>query len=226
MQKLTISLDGNVVKDVVLTKNRTTLGRRPYNDIVIDNLAVSGEHAVVQLSGGQATIEDLNSTNGTYLNSTGIKRGTLQHNDVIEIGKYRIRYCRDAADEEAESPARSRSGDAGVTPRAAEPAPTPPVPAQRPAASGVEFSGEAVIRVLSGAAAGRQVPLVKVVTTIGKIGVCVASITKRRQGFVAAHVEGASRLLLNGSPIGPEPVLLGDQDILELAGTRMQFLHL
>jgi hypothetical protein len=88
------------------------------------------------------------------------------------------------------------------------------------------FDGDAAIRVMSGGAVGRQVPLVKVVTTIGKIGVSVASITKRRTGFVVAHVEGASPLLINGSPVGTEAVPLHDQDILELAGTQMQFFHL
>jgi hypothetical protein len=79
--------------------------------------------------------------------------------------------------------------------------------------------------VLSGAAAGREVPLVKVVTTIGKPGVAVAAITKRSHGFVVAHVEGSNKPTLNGAAIGPEPVVLKDGDMLELAGTQMQFLQ-
>ncbi|RYY93679.1 MAG: FHA domain-containing protein, partial [Comamonadaceae bacterium] len=81
------------------------------------------------------------------------------------------------------------------------------------------------IKVLSGAAAGREVPLVKVVTTIGKPGVAVAAITKRSHGFVVAHVEGSAKPMLNGAPIGPEPMMLKDGDMLELAGTQMQFLQ-
>ena len=81
----------------------------------------------------------------------------------------------------------------------------------------------AVIRVLSGAAAGREVVLHKVVTTIGKPGVAVASITKRIQGFVLAHVEGPDMPLLNGLAIGSSPVPLKSGDKLELAGTEMQF---
>ena len=79
--------------------------------------------------------------------------------------------------------------------------------------------------MLSGAAAGREVPLVKVVTTIGKPGVAVAAITKRQHGFVVAHVEGGSKPTLNGSPIGAEPVALKNGDLLELAGTQMQFVQ-
>jgi hypothetical protein len=82
-----------------------------------------------------------------------------------------------------------------------------------------------VIKVLSGAAAGREVPLVKVVTTIGKPGVAVAAITRRTQGFSVSHVDGEARLLVNGSAIGADPVSLKNGDVLELAGTRMQFVQ-
>jgi hypothetical protein len=81
------------------------------------------------------------------------------------------------------------------------------------------------IKVLSGAAAGREVALVKVVTTIGKPGVAVASITKRPHGFVVAHVEGGNKPTLNGAPIGAEPMTLKNGDLLELAGTQMEFVQ-
>ena len=92
MGKLVVSLDGVVIKEVQITKDKTTLGRRPYNDIVIDNLAVSGEHAVLQMVGSDVFIEDLNSTNGTYINGKAIKKQLLAHNDTVEIGKYKIKY--------------------------------------------------------------------------------------------------------------------------------------
>jgi pSer/pThr/pTyr-binding forkhead associated (FHA) protein len=78
MGKLVVSLDGVVIKEVQITKDKTTLGRRPYNDIVIDNLAVSGEHAVLQMVGADVFIEDLNSTNGTYINGKAIKKQLLR----------------------------------------------------------------------------------------------------------------------------------------------------
>ena len=78
MPKMIVSIDGVVIKEVQLTKDRTTLGRRPYNDIVIDNLAVSGEHAVLQLGGNDVFLEDLNSTNGTYVNGKAVKKQLLQ----------------------------------------------------------------------------------------------------------------------------------------------------
>ena len=79
MPKMIVSIDGVVIKEVQLTKDRTTLGRRPYNDIVIDNLAVSGEHAVMQMTGNEVYLEDLNSTNGTYINGKAAKKQLLQN---------------------------------------------------------------------------------------------------------------------------------------------------
>ncbi len=92
MPKMIVSIDGVVIKEVQLTKDRTTLGRRPYNDIVIDNLAVSGEHAVLQMTGNEVYLEDLNSTNGTYVNGKAIKKQLLQNGDTVEIGKDKIKY--------------------------------------------------------------------------------------------------------------------------------------
>jgi pSer/pThr/pTyr-binding forkhead associated (FHA) protein len=217
MPKMIVSIDGVVIKEVQLTKDRTTLGRRPYNDIVIDNLAVSGEHAVIQLSGNEVSLEDLNSTNGTYINGKAVKKQQLANNDTVEIGKYKIKYVNEAEDAGFERTMVIKAGASGMVPLA------PPPPAS---ASGVPAAANnAAIKVLSGAAAGREVPLVKVVTTIGKPGVAVAAITKRPHGFVVAHVEGTSKPLLNGMPIGAEPVGLKDGDVLELAGTQMQFAN-
>jgi FHA domain len=213
MPKMIVSIDGVVIKEVQLTKDRTTLGRRPYNDIVIDNLAISGEHAVIQLSGNEVTLEDLNSTNGTYINGKAVKKQILANDDTIEIGKYKIKYANEQQEAGFERTMVIKAGTVGMG--AAAPA--------APAAAAASSARNAAIKVLSGAAAGREVPLVKVVTTIGKPGVAVAAITKRPHGFVVAHVEGTSRPTLNGTAIGAEPVTLKDGDVLELAGTQMQF---
>ncbi len=217
MPKMIVSIDGVVIKEVQLTKDRTSLGRRPYNDIVIDNLAVSGEHAVLQMSGNEVYLEDLNSTNGTYVNGKAVKKQLLQNSDTVEIGKYKIKYVNEAASAGFEKTMVIKAGSAGLVPPAGMPAPA--------AASASAASMNAAIKVMSGAAAGREVALVKVVTTIGKPGVAVAAITKRPHGFVVAHVEGADRPSLNGSPIGAEPVTLKNGDVLELAGTQMQFVQ-
>jgi hypothetical protein len=217
MPKMIVSIDGVVIKDVQLTKPRTSIGRRPYNDIVIDNLAVSGEHALLHMVGQSVEIEDLGSTNGTYVNGKSVKRQGLRNGDTVEVGKYKIRYMQEA---EGESFEKTMIFKPGMIPSMG----TPSRPATLdPASAPVPAPVHAVIRVLSGAATGREVALQKVVTTIGKPGVAVASITKRHREFVLAHVEGPEMPMLNGIMIGGSPVPLKSGDKLELAGTAMQF---
>src|SRR5205085_2847500 len=231
MPKMIVSIDGVVIKEVQLTKDRTTLGRRPYNDIVIDNLAVSGEHAVLQLTGNEVYLEDLNSTNGTYVNGKAVKKQLLQNNDTVEIGKYKIKFINEAPGATFEKTMIFKPGMVPPMPAkpAAAPAGAPASATAEGATKAPEAAGNAAasasIKVLSGAAAGREVPLVKVVTTIGKPGVAVAAITKRPHGFVVAHVEGGNRPTINGAAIGADPVTLKNGDLLELAGTQMQFVQ-
>lgn len=228
MPKMIVSIDGVVIKEVQLTKDRTTLGRRPYNDVVIDNLAISGEHAVFQMTGNDVFIEDLNSTNGTYVNGKAAKKQLLVNGDTVEVGKYKIKFVSEVAADGFEKTMMVRPGM--VPPAPVAPAPMAASPsafaAARPVAPApVASTALASIKVLSGAAAGREVPLTKVVTTIGKPGVAVAAITKRQHGFVVHHVEGAGNPALNGAPIGTDPVPLKNGDLIELAGTQMQFVQ-
>lgn len=269
MGKLVVSLDGVVIKEVQITKDKTSLGRRPYNDIVIDNLAVSGEHAVMQLVGQDVFIEDLNSTNGTYINGKAVKKQLLQHNDTVEIGKYKIKYLVETSDE-FEKTMVMRPGGGGFAGAAQRPVASPmtmpgglgapmgaapsmppmaasPVAGYQASAGGVAVASAAPapaaatgfgtgfgalgsqtpasIKVLNGAAAGREVQLTKVVTTVGKPGVQVASITKRPGGYVFAHVEGSARPSVNGAAVASDPVQLKNGDVIELAGTQMQFVQ-
>ncbi len=224
MPKMIVSIDGVVIKEVQLTKDRTTLGRRPYNDIVIDNLAVSGEHAVLQMTGNEVYLEDLNSTNGTYVNGKAVKKQLLQNSDTVEIGKYKIKYVNEVAGPTFEKTMIMKAGSV-MPPLAPAAGAAPGGAAGAPAQAADLGHIQAAIKVLSGAAAGREVPLVKVVTTIGKPGVAVAAITKRPHGFVVAHVEGANKPTLNGAAVGAEPVTLKNGDLLELAGTQMQFVQ-
>lgn len=227
MGKLVVSLDGVVIKEVQITKDKTTLGRRPYNDIVIDNLAVSGEHAVLQMVGADVFIEDLNSTNGTYINGKAVKKQLLAHNDTVEIGKYKIKYIlEDGPDYEKTMVLKPGAGGYPTQASAsyAATAPLNPMPSNFGALGSA--TTPASIKVLNGAAAGREVALTKVVTTVGKPGVQVASITKRPGGYVFAHVEGSLRPTVNGAPLIGESVHLKNGDVIELAGTQMQFVQI
>lgn len=206
MPKVIVSIGEVVIKEVQLAKDRTTVGRRPYNDIVIDNLAVSGEHAAIQMNGSDVVLDDLNSTNGTYVNGKPIKKQVLQNGDEIEVGKYKIKFVGDNTDDPASRTLVAK----------------PPSPNAVPEQAGPVV---ATIKVLSGTAAGREVLLTKVVTTIGKPAVAVAAISKRHNGYVVHHVEGGGNPTLNGSPITSDPVPLRNGDVIELAGTQMQFVQ-
>jgi hypothetical protein len=221
MGKLVVSLDGVVIKEVQITKDKTTLGRRPYNDIVIDNLAVSGEHAVLQMVGSDVFIEDLNSTNGTYINGKAVKKQLLAHNDTVEVGKYKIKFMvEDGTDYEKTMIMKPGSMASGASGRASGFGAL-----GGGGGPGGANVGPATIRVMNGAAAGREVVLTKVVTTVGKPGVQVASITKRPTGYVLAHVEGSARPTVNSNPLVGETVSLKNGDVIELAGTQMQFVQ-
>lgn len=220
MPKMIVSIDEVVIKEVQLTKDRTTLGRRPYNDIVIDNLAVSGEHAAIVMSGADVVLEDLGSTNGTYVNGKSVKKQALHNGDTVEVGKYKIKFVGDGT---ADNFDRTMIVKARPLTQ-----PTPAASSAFQTATGDSIglgAFSASIKVLSGAASGREVPLTKVVTTIGKPGVAVAAITRRQQGFVVHHVEGAGNPTLNGSPIKADPLPLKNGDLIELAGTQMQFVQ-
>ena len=208
MPKLIVSIDGVVVKEVQLTQDRATLGRRPYNDIVIDNLAVSGEHAVLHTADGRVTLEDLGSTNGTYVNGKAIKKQVLLADDTIEVGKYRIKFL----DGERSSAPASLSAAPSIT------------GAGLSAPIGMDLGGVGPrVRVLNGSAAGREMPLTKVVTTIGKPGLSVASITRSAHGFDLAHVEGEHVAAVNGVGVDAGPITLRNRDQIDLGGIRLEF---
>jgi len=211
MPKITVMMDGAVVSEVALTSEKTTLGRRPYNDVVLDNLTVSGEHAVLHMVGGRVTVEDLHSTNGTYLGGKAVKREDLRNGDVLEMGRYRIKF-----ESESANAAYDKTLLYKPAAMAAPMAPTATAPSS-------ELHGS--IKVLTGPAAGREMAITKVVTTIGKPGVSVAAITQRHHNFFVHHVEGTDRMTINGETVGEEPCVLHHGDRIVLAGTEMQFLH-
>lgn len=236
MPTLVISIDGAVIKEVQLTKERTTLGRRPYNDIVIENLAVSGEHAVLTLLGGKVSIEDLRSTNGTYVNGRAIQKQALLNGDLLDIGRYKIRFLDTViADEDDPSVAGvkkalahiSEEGDSDYA-KLASPSGFGEISSFASTMQGSLAAlpeRHAAIRMLTGSLVGKEVALYKVVTTLGKPGVAIASITQKPHGFVLTQLEGKSEdLKLNGQVVGPLSVPLLNGDTVELAGTSMRFI--
>ena len=98
MPTLIIALDGRELQRLPLTRPRIALGRRPYNDIVMEHLAVSGEHAVLVLQpDGRVQVHDLHSVSGTYVNGRAILSADVGPDDLIEIARYQLRVIDDEA---------------------------------------------------------------------------------------------------------------------------------
>ena len=193
------------------------IGRYEHLEIVLNDASISRRHGELAASDQGWIVRDLGSTNGTYVNGKPIKQQVLRNGDMVEMGKYRIRFLLDAPasgyDRGAgfSNSAFTLDRQGGVTAPQSRPAPL--------AGSG------GVVRVVTGPAAGREVALTKVVTTLGKPGVVVASITRRHHSFVLAHVDGTQKPLLNGSAIGAEPMPLKSGDRIALAGAEMEFVQ-
>ncbi len=274
MAKLILSLEGSVIREIPVNKERIMIGRKVQNDIQIENLAVSGEHACIVTILADSFLEDLGSTNGTLVNGNQVKKHILQNNDVIEIGKYKMKYLVEsvsgqppAEDFEKTMVMRSPAKLAAAAPKLAAPAPAPtpaaapkpaapapvptsapapkpaalapapkpvaapapapatPKPAAQPAAASAPAPAAplAALQLLTGGAAGREIELVKNLTTLGKPGVQVAVITRRPQGYFITHVEGANFPVINGKTLDNQARQLNDHDVIELAGVKMEF---
>ncbi len=240
MAKIILSMDGFTLKEIPLTKERTAIGRKAHNDIQIDNLAISGEHAVIVTIFNDSFLEDMGSTNGTVVNGQSVKKHFLQNSDVIELGKYRLKYVNEvpqqasatdfektmilrpgtikAATEQAATP-DAKPGD---SPPMFQPTPPPaakPVPPQQEVAA----PPLGAIQLLSGTNSGREMELTKNLTTLGKPGVQVVAISRRPQGYFIAHVEGARFPVVNGKTLDTQAHPLKDHDIIEVSGIKMEF---
>lgn len=228
MSKLILSMDGLLLKEIELSKERMTIGRKPHNDIQIDNLAISGEHAAIITILNDSFLEDLSSTNGTFVNGQPIKKHFLQHGDTIELGKYHLSYVNQAM---AQAGAPDFERTMILRPGSAPAAPDAPAsdassaPSAHPSA-GVASTAPlvlAAIQVISGVNSGKELELTKSLTTLGKPGVQVAVIARRPHGYFITHVEGATFPVVNGVALDAQAHLLSDHDIIEIAGTKMEF---
>jgi predicted component of type VI protein secretion system len=244
---------------------------------------VSGEHAVIVSIMDDAFLEDLGSTNGTMVNGKAVKKHFLQDNDVVELGKYKLKYMAEKGKPKAAAPAAPAAADfektmvlrpgamkaaveqakamagAGGQPGAAQAmraaavqqaaqsaaatgvadkdAKAPPAQAPAPAAAVAQAAQSipaqpaaaapkqpvGTIQLLSGANAGKELELLKPLTTLGKPGIQVAVFTRRPHGYFITHVEGAQQPAVNGQSIGNAPHALKDHDVIELAGVKMEF---
>jgi pSer/pThr/pTyr-binding forkhead associated (FHA) protein len=239
MARLILSLDSQVLAEYNMNKERYTIGRLPDNDVRIDNPAVSGHHALIINILNDSFLEDLNSTNGTYVNGKLIKKHALQTGDVITCGHHQLRFIDSQSSEhepdefektmviQSSAAMEDRIRAVRAEPAAAPATPAPVVTAlAAAAAAGATAPPKAKLQVLSGAFAGRELELIKALTTLGRPGVQVAAITRRADGFYLVHVDSGTPddyPLVNGTPIGQQARRLQDNDVLTLAGVKMGF---
>src|SRR5262245_62078462 len=244
MARLVLSLDGQVLAEYNMSKERYTVGRLPDNDIRIDNPAVSGHHALVINILNDSFLEDLNSTNGTYVNGKIIKKHALQNGDTITVGHHSLRFVDGETDEPEDEFEKTMvigprgsvrvvppqpAGTAAKASAPADGAPTPtPARAAAPGSLQASQMPRAKLQVLSGQFAGRELELIKTLTTLGRPGIQVAAITRRSDGYYVVHVESGKEgdfPLVNGTAIGPQARKLQDNDVLQLAGVKMGFFE-
>jgi pSer/pThr/pTyr-binding forkhead associated (FHA) protein len=210
MPQLVTSVEGVVIHRIYLTKDRTILGRKPNCDVVLMDLAVSGEHCAFELEGlSDVVVQDLRSTNGTYVNDRMVKRHTLVDGDVMMIGRFRVEYLRaNELTDEGRTIAESRT-------------------AAMPLDGNMHHTGglQAKLKVLAGSSAGLELPVAKAVSTFGKRGIALVAIAHRRSGYFISLIETTHQVpTLNGKPIAQDPALLSPGDVIELAGSTLEFL--
>lgn len=236
MARLVLSLDSQVMAEYNMNKERYTIGRLPDNDIRIDNPAVSGHHSLIINILNDSFLEDLNSTNGTYVNGKLIKKHALQHGDVVTVGHHQLRFVEDdEAQDEFEKTMviqpSARPVERLQAARAVAEDASPALSAtatRRALSDGATAVKKAKLQVLSGAFAGRELELSKALTTLGRPGIQVAAITRRAEGHYIVHVDSGKDgdyPLVNGVPITAQATKLSDNDVIQLAGVKMGFFE-
>lgn len=197
MAKIIVTFNGLIQQEVSISKSRITIGRRPGNDIVIDHLTVSGQHAAIDSTSNGSFILDLGSTNGTMVNSQPVKKHLLQHDDVIDIGKYKLRFQVNKQEQ-----VKTLDVVTGVA---------------------IAKTSIAKIKVMNGANIGKELTLTKTVTTIGSPAAQVIAIAKQDGRYTLRFVEGKEMPKVNGQILGDAPHMLNHADIIDLMGVHMQF---
>jgi hypothetical protein len=220
MATIILAKDGIPLQELSLLKTRITIGRRTYNDIVIDAPGISAEHAVIITTPTESIFEDLGSTNGSRLNGQPVQRHVLQGRDVIELATHTIQYsANESVYEVVAGPVFTGIG--GPNPDIAQ---TMSDSTQVDSAFEAIPSSPAIIKVLDGAGKDKEIPLTKVLTTIGRPGVQVAALTSTSNGYSITHVEGDIHPLVNDVAIGLKTQVLKSGDVINLSGTEMMFL--
>ena len=233
MAKLILIFEGTAVEEYEIDKEITTIGRKPDNDIQIDNLATSGTHAKILTILNDSFIEDLNSTNGTIINGKKISKHSLQNGETIVIGQHELKYVNESAEAGEGEFEKTMIIRPGTSDTPVDSATSKKLEqsigkiAADIASQGAAGSDEmaAHLTLLSGSNSGKEMKLTKILTTLGKPGVQVAAITRRPLGYFLIVVDAGAggRPIVNDKEVGTQATPLVDSDVIEVAGVKMGF---
>ncbi|MBI2385144.1 MAG: FHA domain-containing protein [Elusimicrobia bacterium] len=233
MPKLLLKFNAAVIKEVAMEKESVSIGRKPDNDIVIDNPAISGHHCKLTMEGGGYYVEDLESTNGTFVNEKRIKKSGLHHNDVVGLAKHAVVFLNEAEVADAGAPSPSSDATMVLTPQKQAELVAASSAAAKPA--GAERS--AWLRVIKGAVDAGEYELKGMSTYIGKsdrVQVQIkgsglfgsapevaASVHRKPEGYMLVAVtEGYP--VVNGAKVAGS-VVLKEGDMIDCGSTTMVF---
>lgn len=220
--KLEFSFNSNRLEDFVLDKEIMTIGRKDDNDIRIDNLAVSGHHAKLLTIFDDSFLEDLDSTNGTYVNGQPITKHPLKNGDVIVIGKHELRYKNEsnsASDDDKTVLIRRQPG------LNTSPGPNPNEPINMPGSIAADLN-DAKLQILNGKGAGKELALRKPSVKLGRSGAEIVQINKRPDGHFIVSLDQEnenSLLMINGEAVGSRAVKLNNHDVIEINKLKIEY---
>lgn len=215
MAKLTIKFNDVVIDQIVLKQGDMNIGRRPGNDIVLDNMAVSGAHASIFTIGEDSFVQDLNSTNGTLVNNKRITKHHLADGDVVTIGNHSLTYINEKA--------VKATPDLAKTVILSAPKQEDLAAAAKSAAKAGDAPKQASIFILSGTNNGKRIDIVQPITNLGRGGKRAGAISRNGHRYILSPGDEGEKLLLNGVKIGKNGEDLKNGDIIEIGDARMQF---
>ena len=220
--KLEFSFNSSRLGDFALDKEIMTIGRKDDNDIRIENLAVSGHHAKLLTIFDDSFLEDLDSTNGTYVNGQPISKHPLKNGDVIVIGKHELRYINDSLSTGDDDKTVLIRRQPGLN---TSPGPNLNEPIDMPGSSTADLSA-AKLQILNGKGAGKELALAKPSVKLGKSGAEVVQINKRPDGHFIVSLDQdneSSRLTINGEAVGSRAVKLHNHDVIEINKLKIEY---
>jgi len=221
MAKLIMTLDGAILREYLIDKDSISIGRKHGNDIQLNDLTVSGRHSLITVVGKNTYVDDLGSTNGTLLNGARVAKSLLKHGDLIQVGNYQFTYFSD--DEEKYEPTMFIRAEIEDTQFMQSNLPKP---------SDVKGEPLAAVKILNGPLKNKVLELRKPFNTLGFNGIKMAMIARTTSGYSISTIQSNKLRRANDTPsingelMSTETVILRSNDVIELAGTQMQFFYL